>query len=248
MTAAGAQALASERLALRTKRATAFLRRNFLGRIGHLNDAALADYTTERLSEFASTGIVSEQDQLSALALTIHWGPGWRHDHMPGGLMLHAGKWAAPQTPRQRLSQSLGALDVWHEAVQADFADRNRAASVLYELYTDPRIIARHGRDPHVWCQKFVPSLWALLPDRARYGHCTTSAAMAARYLPSFQDAILFACLGLVLGVRFSEDPLYPQFRTVLIHYRDHDPDDVRAVLGNALVSHWQQIVREEQK
>lgn len=247
MISAGAQALAYERLVLRTRRATAFLRRNFPGRIGRLDDTPLAAYTTERLSEFASTGIVSEQDQLSALALTIHRGAGRRHDHMPDGLMLHAGKWAAPQTPRQQLSQSLGALDISHEA-QADLTDRNRAASVLYELYTGPRIIARRGRDPRIWCEKFAPGLWALLPDRARYGHCRTSAAIAARYLSSFHDAILFACLGLAPGVGFSEDPLYSQFRTALIHHRDHDPDGVRVALGNALISHWRQIVGKEQK
>lgn len=115
-------------------------------------------------------------------------------------------------------------------------------------FYTDPHLLARHGRNPHVWCEAFAPKLWSLLPEQARHGHCTTAAAIAARYLPSFQDGILFACVGLVLGVRFSENPLYPQFHAALLSQDDRTPDEIRIELGNALVSYWQQIAGDKRK
>lgn len=205
MTPAGLQALASERHAMRARRAAAFLRRHFGPRIQHLNDDDLMEYAAERLRDFGQWGLANEKDQFSALPLAVYWGRGWQTDHMPGGLAALAGSWAQPQTPRQQLSQSLAALDLWHEALLDDLSDRNRVASILHELYSSPRAIVERGRDAHRWCAEFAPRIWTMMPDNTRYGHCTTAAAIAARYLPDFQDHVLFACIGLILGVRFAE-------------------------------------------
>lgn len=271
MTPAGLRALAAEREARRVARAVSFLHRHLGPRVAHLDSGALTAYTRDRLTEFGRQGLDDEQDQLCALLPAVMWGRGWAGDAMPQAMLPLAGHWEQPQNPRQRLSQALTALDIWHAAMQHDLADRHRAASVLYALYADPRARARIGRDPRDWCARFAPAIWALIPQAARDAHCADAALRARRWLPAPQDEILFACLGLVLGVGFADDPLYPQFAAAIGNGRDTGPDGdiwttppdpgaksapvagdltdrARLALGDALADYWTQISKEDER
>lgn len=239
ITPAGRNALETERALLRHRRAASFLRRSFGARTSHLDDAALAAFTAVTLARLADEGLTVEQDQLGALALVIHWGPGWQADAMPLGLLHAVGRWEGRLGPRQVLSRSLAALDLWHDAISRSLADRNRTASVLRDLYSEPRLVARRGLDPANWCAEFAPQLWQMLPNDARAGHCVAAAARARRHLPDRQDEAMFACIGLTLGVGFDDNPQYPQFRAALAKA---DVEERRVALGQALVAFWQQI------
>lgn len=242
MTVAGSQALNAERHILRINRAVAFLRRNFASRVAHLGDAELQNYAVKHLDSLARSELTSAQDQLSAFAPAIYWGPTWWNEHMPVSMLVHCGHWDAPLAPQAQLSRCLAALDIWHAALVSDLSDRNRAANILHELYIDPRAAAHRGRDVHNWCAQFAPQIWSLMDDNSRHGHIAAAAKIASRCLYSFQDEIMFACVGLVLGVNFVDNPLYPQFRTALEGHEHRPTDDVRISLGTALVSYWQQI------
>lgn len=239
ITPAGRNALATERALLRHRRATSFLRRRFGVRTSHLDDAALANFAAVTLARLADEGLTDEQDQLTALALVIHWGPGWQADAMPLGLLSAVGRWEGRLGPRQVLSRSLAALDLWHDAISRSLADRNRTASVLRDLYSEPRVVARRGLDPANWCAAFAPEVWRLLPSDARAEHCVAAAARARRHLPDRRDEAMFACIGLTLGVGFDDDPLYPQFHAALAKV---DAEERRVALGQALAAFWQQL------
>lgn len=256
LTNAGSQALEAERRNLRIERSTAFLRRRFPDRIAHLGDGDLAEYTTAHFAGMARGGLVSEQDQLSALAPAIYWGQSWWDDDMPASMLSHGGHWEGPATPRAFLSRCLTGLEIWHKAMCADLGNRNRVATLMQSLYSDQRAIAARGTDPRVWCAEFAPAIWSLMDENARHNHTAQAVRNAARVLPSFQDGILFACIGLVLGVNFAQNPLYPQFARALA---GEEPDGAssrpeagadarRLALGQALVAYWKQIEGEPEQ
>ncbi|MDO5603611.1 MAG: hypothetical protein Q4G25_00480 [Paracoccus sp. (in: a-proteobacteria)] len=244
MTPAGTAALAAEQRALRLRRAADFLREGFAPRVAHLDDVALQDQTARMLDNAATRGLENPRDQFTAMVPELFWGPGWADDDMPAAMMAAAGNWDQP-APRAQLSRALAGLDIWDRAVRTDLADRHRAASVLHQLYADPRAAAFAGRDPGTWCAAFAPALWSLMPDPARAGHCAAARANAARYLPDVRDHALFACLGLVLGVGFAENPLHPRIRAALAGPAQRAADEIRVTLGQAVVALWQQITEE---
>ncbi len=247
MTARGLEALATERHKLRIARATAFMRRRFTARVAHISDPALAVYARTQFAAMERGGLGAEQDQLTALAPAVLWGGNWWDDDMPLGMQLRAGHWDEIRSSRVLLSRALAGLDLWHGAMRRDLADRHRVAQLLHELYADPRGIAQRGRDAHPWCAQFAPAVWSLMDESTRAGHIAKAAKNAADHLPSFQDAILFACLGLVLGVDFDRNPLYPQFAEALSlpDEAGSQPDQRRIALGHALVDYWKQIEKE---
>lgn len=216
-----------------------FLRQEFSPAISLLSEEQTLEVIRLAYKNAYKKGVRAEREHLKYLIPVMYWGSYFEEDPQYFCLLQKAGwlnnKGEALHAPY--VAPVLEQVDYWFNATKLDLEQPNRLMWGFAQIYKSaPERISLQ------FVLRYMELLWPerslyMLPEQKKtFAEITYEIAREKSF--GGVDGVVYSCLALYFGFRFSEDPRYPWARDVFSN-DGLSREQLRASLGEKSLDYW---------